>query len=70
VAKGGEFNVSLELEIYQQKLVNQRDEVLVGRCNITFHCTPKAMVRERADRRKARAEKKAALVRDAESAQR
>jgi hypothetical protein len=28
------------------------------------------MVRERADRRKARAEKKAALVRDAESAQR
>ena len=69
VAKGGEFNVSLELEIYQQKLVNQRDEVLVGRCNITFHCTPKSMVRDRADRRKARAEKKANLARVAETQQ-
>ncbi len=68
VEKGGEFNVALELEIYQQKLVKQRDEILVGRCNITFHCTPKAMVRERADRRKARAEKKAALVRATEGA--
>ena len=65
VRKGGEFNVTLELEIYQQKIVKQRDEILVGRCNITFHCTPKAMVRERADRRKARAEKKAALERAA-----
>ena len=67
VKAGGEFNVALELEIYQQKLVKQRDELLVGRCNIVFHCTPKSMVRERADRRKARAEKKAALERAAES---
>ena len=60
VREGGEFNVALELEIYQQKLVKVRDEILVGRCNIVFHCTPKAMVRERADRRRARAERKIA----------
>ncbi len=62
VAAGGEFNVTLELEIFQQQIVKQRDEILVGRCNITFHCTPKSMVRERADKRRARMEKKAALA--------
>jgi hypothetical protein len=69
VKSGGEFNVALELEIYQQKLVKQREELLVGRCNIVFHCTPKAMVRERADRRKVRDEKRAALKRGAETTQ-
>ncbi|MEY2714876.1 MAG: hypothetical protein RIT24_1219, partial [Planctomycetota bacterium] len=63
VKKGGEFNVALELEIYQQKIVAGKDEILVGRCNIVFHCTPKSMVRERADRRKARDEKRTALKR-------
>ncbi len=54
VAAGGEFNVALEMEIFQQKIVKTRDETLVGRCDITFHCTPKSMVRERSDRRKDR----------------
>jgi len=63
VAKGGEFNVSLELEVYQQKLVAGKEEILVGRCNITFHCTPKDMVRARAELRRARSEKRAALAR-------
>jgi hypothetical protein len=54
VAAGGEFNVALELEIYQQQIVKKGEEILVGRCDITFHCTPKSMVREREERRKAR----------------
>ncbi|MFN9126230.1 MAG: hypothetical protein ACK5WD_10415 [bacterium] len=54
VAAGGEFNVSLEMEIYQQQIVKKSEEILVGRCDITFHCTPKSMVREREERRKAR----------------
>ncbi len=66
VARGGEFNVALDLEIYQQQLMSNREELLVGRCNITFHCTPKTMVRERADRRKARGERKAARALSAE----
>jgi hypothetical protein len=69
VAAGGEFNVTLELEIFQQQIVKQRDEILVGRCNITFHCTPKSMVRERADKRRARMEKKAALADAARAAE-
>jgi len=53
VALGGEFNVALTMEIYQQ-LHRPGKELLVGRCNITFHCTPKSMVRERAERRRLR----------------
>jgi hypothetical protein len=59
VKAGGEFNVALELEVYQQQIVKKQAEVLVGRCDITFHCTPKDMVRERAERRKARSLRKA-----------
>jgi hypothetical protein len=69
VKKGGEFNVALELEIYQQKIVAGKDEILVGRCNITFHCTPKDMVRARAEVRRARSEKRAALACGAGNAQ-
>jgi hypothetical protein len=60
VKRGGEFNVTLELEVYQQQIVKKVGETLVGRCDITFHCTPKDMVRDRADRRKARAKRRAA----------
>ena len=42
------------MEIFQQQIVKKGEEILVGRCDITFHCTPKAMVREREERRKAR----------------
>ena len=61
VKRGGEFNVTLELEVYQQQIVKKAGETLVGRCDITFHCTPKDMVRDRAERRKARAKRRAAL---------
>ena len=50
IAAGGEFNVNLEMEIRQQ-LRKKGREARVGRCDITFHCTPKAMMRERKARR-------------------
>jgi hypothetical protein len=51
VAAGGEFNVDLELEI-RQKLRKKGRELRVGRCHMTFHCTPKAMMRRRSARMK------------------
>ena len=53
VEAGGEYNIDLEMEIRQQ-LKKKGKELRVGRCNITFHCTPKAMLRERKARRLAR----------------
>ena len=49
VAAGGEFNINLEMEIRQQ-LHKRGKELRVGRCDITFHCTPKAMIKERKER--------------------
>jgi len=43
---GGEFNVDLELEIRQQ-LPKKGTERRCGRCQITFHCTPKTHRRSR-----------------------
>lgn len=53
VAEGGEFNVDLEMEITQQGRENGR-ELRVGRCSITFHCMPKAMMKDREARQRAR----------------
>jgi hypothetical protein len=53
VAAGGEFNIDLEMEIRQQ-LKKKGRELRVGRCDITFHCTPKAMLKEKMKRRGAR----------------
>jgi len=58
LAVGGEFNADLEMEIRQQ-LKKKGKELLVGRCDITFHCTPKVQVRARAERRSRRAATKA-----------
>lgn len=46
VAEGAEFNIDLELEIRQHLREKGRDR-RVGRCCITFHCTPKTHMRER-----------------------
>lgn len=51
IAAGGEFNVDLELEIRQQ-VKDKGRERRVGRCQITFHCTPKSHIRERRERRR------------------
>ena len=48
---GTEFNIDLELEIRQQ-LKKRGKAARVGRCTITFHCTPKSMLRIRAARNK------------------
>jgi hypothetical protein len=55
IAEGGEFNIDLEMEIRQQ-LKKKGKELRIGRCHITFHCTPKTHMRDRM-RRKNGAEK-------------
>lgn len=62
IAAGGEFNIDLEMEIRQQ-LKKKGKEVRVGRCEITFHCTPKAKMLERQQRRNA-------AIKDAEDKER
>ncbi len=51
IAAGGEFNINLEMEIRQQ-MKKRGKELRVGRCEITFHCTPKSHFRDRAARLK------------------
>ena len=48
-----EFNIEFTMDI-TQILHKRGKEVRVGRCDITFHCTPKFKLKERSDRRKAR----------------
>ncbi|MHC4306663.1 MAG: PaaI family thioesterase, partial [Planctomycetota bacterium] len=45
------FNIKLDLEI-RQRLKKKGKELRVGRCDITFHCTPKALVARRSERNK------------------
>ncbi|MFO0828921.1 MAG: hypothetical protein U0572_12340 [Phycisphaerales bacterium] len=42
LATKGEFNIDLTMEVRQQ-LKKRGREMLVGRCGITFHCTPKSI---------------------------
>jgi len=52
ITAGGEFNVNLVMEVAQ--LVGGKDgDRKVGECDITFHCTPKAMIKAKAGRLKA-----------------
>ena len=44
------FNVKLDLEI-RQRLKKKGKELRVGRCEITFHCTPKTLVAQRTGRK-------------------
>jgi hypothetical protein len=53
VREGGEFNIALEMEIRQQ-LKKKGREKRVGRCFITFHCTPKDHHRTRVRRSRER----------------
>jgi len=48
-----EFNIDFTMDI-TQTLHKKGREIRVGRCEITFHCTPKSMIKDRAARRKAR----------------
>ena len=48
---GGEFNIDLELEI-NQILKNRGRNLRVGRCSMTFHCTPKQMIEAKRRRKR------------------
>jgi len=50
IRKGGEFNIDLEMDICQQVKDHGRQK-RVGKCLITFHCAPKAMMKARALRK-------------------
>jgi hypothetical protein len=53
MSKRLEFNIEFTMDITQ--ILHKRGrEFRVGRCEITFHCTPKSMIKDRASRRKAR----------------
>jgi hypothetical protein len=54
IRKGGEFNIDLEMDIRQQ-VKDQGKKKRVGKCMITFHCAPKAMMKARMLRKKAAA---------------
>ncbi|MFM9098360.1 MAG: hypothetical protein ACKOQW_08740 [Phycisphaerales bacterium] len=48
IAKGGEFNIDLVMDIVQQVRPGRGGrEKRVGQCDITFHCMPKAMLKAR-----------------------
>jgi hypothetical protein len=49
-AKGSEFNITLDLEISQQGFKGERDR-RVGRCEATFHVTPKVHHKNKKARR-------------------
>jgi len=52
VSAGGEFNTILDMDIMQQPLGKQDRERRVGRCEVTFHVTPKVHHKMKALRKK------------------
>jgi hypothetical protein len=52
LASGEEFNVTLDLEILQQISNPEEKDKRVGRCEATFHVTPKALLKAKMARRK------------------
>ena len=53
---GGEFNIDLTLDVRQILHKGKRD-LRVGRCQMTFHCAPKTVVRSRSSRSAAKRRK-------------
>jgi hypothetical protein len=51
VAAGGEFNTTIDMDISQQGFRGERDR-RVGRCEATFHVTPKVHHKRKAQRKK------------------
>ncbi len=54
LAAGGEFNIALEMEIRQQVHKSRGKAPLVGKCEIVFHCHPKAMMKAKMETRRKR----------------
>ena len=57
MSDGGEFNIELQMDIRQHMRKRKTKQHRVGRCFITFHCTPKDMYRRQRSRVKERASK-------------
>jgi len=73
VRAGGEFNIDVEIEIYQAlKQAGERLERRVGVSSATFHVTPKEMAKERArkHREKERQKRERQMARRAAEAER
>ena len=54
VQAGGEFNITIDLEVKQMVTTKNERERRVGRATAKFHVTPKAMWRDRKKRQEAR----------------
>ena len=57
MSDGGEFSIELQMDIRQHMRKRKTKQHRVGRCFITFHCTPKDMYRRQRSRVKERASK-------------
>ena len=47
---GGEFNITVDMDVQQQVSPGERDK-RIGRCEATFHVTPKSLLKQRKARR-------------------
>ncbi len=54
LAHGGEFNITLDLEIQQQAFKEGERDRRVGKCEVTFHVTPKLHHKKKALRKAAK----------------
>jgi hypothetical protein len=54
IASGGEFNLTLDMDVQQQVNKPGQKDRRVGRCVVTFHVTPKAHHRAKAQRQVSR----------------
>ena len=54
LAHGGEFNITLDLEIQQQAFKQNERDRRVGKCEVTFHVTPKLHHKKKAARKAAK----------------
>lgn len=61
IAEGGEFNISLDIDVRQLSVKAGEREKRVGRAEITFHITPKADVKERVKKMKDRDRQRTAI---------
>ena len=65
IATGGEFNITLDMDIRQLGMKPGQRELRVGRAEITFHVTPKQHAKVRQKKLKQRDRQRAALKREA-----
>ena len=61
VEAGGEFNVTLDVDVRQQGFRPEERDKRVGRAEITFHVTPKSQFKKQKAKRKARDRQKKTL---------